>query len=228
MNSLAKLKECGQSIWFDYIRRDILDNGMLKDMIESDGIRGVTSNPTIFDKAISGSDLYDQSIRSFLEGHPHATLEGLYEYLVLEDIRQATDILSPVYRESAGKDGFVSLEVSPRLAWDTERTIEEARRLWQAASRPNLMIKVPATKEGIPAIEKLLSEGINVNITLMFSLDHYEAVSRAYLNALEKAPDPSGIASVASFGETCPSASPVEGCCGLYCPDKSMATRKPR
>ena len=188
----------GQSLWLDYIRRSLMESGELQRLVDEDALRGLTSNPAIFQKAIGGSDEYDDAIAAFLEEDPTMEANDIYERLAIEDIRRAADILRPVYDET-GYDGVVSLEVSPHLAHDTEGTIEEARRLWQAVSRPNLMIKVPATDEGIPAISQLLSEGINVNVTLMFSLDHYEKVAHAYLDGLRRADDPSGIVSVASF-----------------------------
>jgi len=191
-------REEGQSLWLDYIRRSLMSSGQLDRLIEEDALRGLTSNPAIFQKAIGGSDEYDDAIAAFLDEDPSMQPSEIYERLAIEDIRRAADILRPVYDET-GVDGVVSLEVSPHLAHDTGGTIEEARRLWDAVDRPNLMIKVPATDAGIPAIEQLLSEGINVNVTLMFSLDHYEKVAQAYLDGLRRADDPSGIVSVASF-----------------------------
>jgi len=188
----------GQSLWLDYIRRSLMSSGQLDRLVEEDALRGLTSNPAIFQKAIGGSTEYDDAIAAFLGEDPSLEAGDIYERLAIEDIRRAADILRPVYDET-GYDGVVSLEVSPHLAHDTEGTIEEARRLWEAVDRPNLMIKVPATDAGIPAIEQLLSEGINVNVTLMFSLDHYEKVAHAYLDGLRRADDPSGIVSVASF-----------------------------
>ncbi|WP_251941596.1 bifunctional transaldolase/phosoglucose isomerase [Salinibacter ruber] len=188
----------GQSLWLDYIRRSLMESGQLERLVEEDALRGLTSNPAIFEKAIGGSSEYDDAITAFLTEDPSMDAATIYERLAVEDIRRAADTLRPVYEET-GVDGVVSLEVSPHLAHDTEGTIEEARRLWNAVNRPNLMIKVPATDEGIPAIEQLLSEGINVNVTLMFSLGHYEKVAQAYLRGLRRADDPSGIVSVASF-----------------------------
>jgi len=187
----------GQSLWLDYIRRSLMESGQLQRLIDEDALRGLTSNPAIFQKAIGGSDEYDDDIASMLEADPSLDARALYERIAVEDIQRAADVLRPVYDET-GVDGVVSLEVDPHLARDTEGTIEEARRLWNAVDRPNLMIKVPATEAGIPAIEQLLSEGINVNVTLMFSLDHYEQVAQAYLRGLREADDPSGILSVAS------------------------------
>ena len=172
MNPLKQLAEQGQSIWLDYIRRNLIKSGELKRLVEEDGIRGVTSNPTIFDKAISGSTDYDDALRTLLAADPHAPVGNIYEPLAIEDIRAAADVLRPVYEKSQGEDGYVSLEVSPYLAHDTQRTINEAQRLRAAVNRPNLMIKVPATPAGIPAIEQLIAGGVNVNVTLMFSMDH--------------------------------------------------------
>ena len=198
MNKLQELTKLGQSIWLDYIRRSFIASGELKSLID-EGVRGVTSNPTIFEKAIAGSSDYDEQLAK-LAGN---TLDEMYEALVLEDIRRAAELLRPVWDSSAGADGYVSLEVSPELARDTEGTIEEARRLFKTLDKPNVMIKVPATKEGIPAIEALIAEGINVNATLIFSLHHYEAVAEAYLAGLEKLARSDGdlgrVASVASF-----------------------------
>ncbi len=199
MNPLLELKQLGQSVWLDYIRRNLITSGELQRLVEEDGLCGVTSNPTIFQKAIAGSDDYDEAIRALLTAEPHTDASALYEALAIEDIRMAADILRRVYEETDGRDGFVSLEVSPHLAHDTEGTIAEARRLWQAVDRPNLMIKVPATPEGIPAIEALIAEGININVTLIFSLAHYEAVAHAYIRGLARCPDPHRVASVASF-----------------------------
>lgn len=199
MNSLKQLAEQGQSIWLDYIRRDLIRSGELKRLVEEDGLRGVTSNPTIFDKAISGSTDYDMALRALLAGNLHAAVGELYDPLAIEDIQMAADVLRTVYDETHGDDGYVSLEVSPLLADDTERTISEAQRLKTAVDRPNVMIKVPATPAGLPAIEELIANGVNVNITLMFSMHHYEAVARAYIQGLERCGNPAGVASVASF-----------------------------
>ena len=196
MNPLKALwEEHGQAAWLDYIERDLLTSGGLEKLVVSDGIRGVTSNPSIFKAAITGSDSYD----AVLEAHSEASTTALYEALAITDIQMAADILAPVYESSAGTDGFVSLEVSPHLANDSIGTEAEAQRLWQAVHRPNLMIKVPATAAGIPAIENLIAAGINVNATLMFSLADYEAVATAFLRGLDRRSDPSGVASVASF-----------------------------
>lgn len=199
MNPLKVLQQQGQSVWLDYIRRTLMTSGELARLVEEDGLRGVTSNPAIFEKALAGSDDYDEALGSMLFDDGHPDPEALYEALAIEDIRMACDIMRPVHEETMGADGFVSLEVSPRLAHHTAATVREARRLWRAMDRPNLMVKVPATEEGIPAIETLIAECINVNVTLMFSLSHYEAVAQAYLSGLERSSDPGRVASVASF-----------------------------
>lgn len=199
MNRLRTLTEQGQAIWLDYIRRDVLENGTLARLISEDGLTGVTSNPAIFEQAIGGSDLYDDAIREALAEDSGLSTVQLYERLAVQDIQMAADLLAPIYRSTNGADGFVSLEVSPHLAADTDGTLQEARRLWKQVDRPNLMIKVPATAEGIPAVEELLAEGIHVNITLMFSLSHYEAVAQAYLRGVARSAQPQRSASVASF-----------------------------
>ena len=199
MNPLKELLRQGQSIWLDYIRRNLIRTGELKRMVEEDGICGVTSNPTIFEKAIAGSSDYDDALRELLAADPKIDVGKLYEALAIEDIRMAADILRPVYDETSGGDGYVSLEVSPHLAHDTKATIQEAKRLRAAVDRPNVMIKVPATPEGIPAIEELIGSGVNVNITLMFSMNHYDAVAGAYARGLERSAAPDKVASVASF-----------------------------
>ena len=199
MNPLRDLLGQGQSVWLDYIRRNLIRSGELKRLVEEDGVRGVTSNPTIFEKAIAGSTDYDEALAAMLARDPKAAVEKLYEQLAIEDIQMAADVLRPVFDETQGGDGYVSLEVSPHLANDTQRTISEAKRLKAAVNRPNLMIKVPATPAGIPAIEALIADGVSVNVTLMFSMSHYEAVARAYINGLERCAEPSKVASVASF-----------------------------
>ena len=199
MNRLRTLTELGQAIWLDYIRRDILENGELERLISEDGVTGVTSNPAIFQKAIGESDLYDRDIREVLENEAEISTAALYERLAFRDIQMAADLLRPVFDVTDGGDGFVSLEVSPHLAHDTDGTLAEARRFWVAVDRPNLMIKVPATSEGVLAVETLLAEGIHVNITLMFSLAHYDAVASAYLRGVGRAEQPQRSASVASF-----------------------------
>jgi transaldolase len=200
MNPLKALwEDHGQAVWLDYIERDLLTGGGLARLVKDDGVRGVTSNPSIFKAAITGSDSYDADIDAFLATRPDATTTELYEALAIKDIQMAADVLEQVWRTAEGADGFVSLEVSPHLADDTAGTVAEAHRLWRFVDRPNLMIKVPATSAGIPAIEDLIAAGINVNATLMFSLADYEAVATAYLRGLERRTDPAGVASVASF-----------------------------
>jgi transaldolase/glucose-6-phosphate isomerase len=200
-NPLKGLLDYGQSPWMDYIRRDLLTGGGLKKMIDEDGLRGQTSNPTIFEKAITGSDLY----KDILESPDAKKLDakGIYEKIAIRDVQDACDIFKPVYLETKRRDGYVSLEVSPYLGNDTQGTVDEARRLWKAVGRENLMVKVPATPEGIPAIRQLLEEGININITLLFAQSAYEKVAEAYQAALEaraaKGQDISHMASVASF-----------------------------
>lgn len=184
MSRLKAIPDLGQSIWLDYIRRDLVDGGGLVKLIAEDGLRGLTSNPAIFEKAIAGSSLYDAS----LAGHVRAgqqSPEQLAEVLAVEDIRMAADVFWPVYQATQGLDGYVSLEVSPHLASNTERTLEEARRLWRTVGRPNLMIKVPGTAAGVPVIRSLITEGINVNVTLLFSREAAAAVAEAYLQGLE-------------------------------------------
>jgi len=198
---LLKLQTFGQSIWLDFLRRGMISSGEIKKLIDEDGLRGITSNPSIFEKAIGGSHDYDESIRVLaLSGK---SVDEIYRTLTVDDVQQAADLLHPVYDRLGGRDGFVSLEVSPHLAHDTERTIAEARELWAAVARPNIMIKVPATKEGLPAIEQLLAEGINVNVTLLFSIDRYRQVIEAFVSGLEmravSGQALSTLASVASF-----------------------------
>jgi transaldolase len=182
MNPLVELHAYGQSFWYDNIRRKFLTDGAIQAMIDNDGLRGMTSNPTIFEGAIVSSDDYDDQIAE-VAGYG-AGIEDIYEALALADIRAACDLFAPLYKASAGGDGFVSLEVSPHLAHDTDGTLRDARRLHKAVGRPNVMIKVPATPEGIPAIRQLIGEGINVNVTLMFNMAHYEAVAKAYIDGL--------------------------------------------
>jgi len=200
-NPLKALLAYGQSPWMDYIRRDLLTSGSLKKYIDNDGLRGMTSNPSIFEKAITGSNLYSDILSS-----PDAKkldAKGLFEKIAIRDVQDACDIFKPVYAETKRRDGYVSLEVSPYLANDTQGTIDEARRLWKLVGRPNVMIKIPATPEGIPAIRQTLEDGLNINITLLFAQSAYEQVAEAFLAALEaraaKGQDISQIASVASF-----------------------------
>ncbi len=201
-NPLKDLLKFGQSVWLDYIRRDLITSGELKRLIEEDGLRGMTSNPAIFEKAIVGSKDY-ANLLDTLKGRKDLDAKGKFEVIAIRDIQDATDLLRPVYDNSKWHDGYVSLEVSPHLAHDTQGTLEEARRLWKAVNRPNLMIKVPGTKEGIPAFEQLISEGININVTLLFSQEVYQQVAEAFIRGLEKfaasGGDVSRIASVASF-----------------------------
>lgn len=200
-NPLKGLAEFGQSAWLDYIRRSLITSGELKRLVAEDGLRGVTSNPSIFEKAIVGSTEYEAVIES--PDSAKLDAKALYEKLAIKDVQDAADILAPVWQESRYRDGYVSLEVSPLLAHDTAGTIEEARRLWKAVDRANLMVKVPATPEGIPAIRQLISEGINVNVTLLFSRNAYEQVAQAYIEGVAaraaSGGDVSRVASVASF-----------------------------
>jgi transaldolase/glucose-6-phosphate isomerase len=202
MNRIFKLQEHGQAVWLDFLARNFILDGELKALIETDGIRGVTSNPSIFEKAIGGSDEYDATFAALLKQRDRPVSE-LYEAVAVEDIQRAADVLRPVYDRLQGHDGYVSLEVSPYLARDTAGTIAEAERLWRDVGRDNLMIKVPGTAEGLPAIERLISQGINVNITLLFSQARYAEVLEAYLSGLERWVAGGGnaarIASVASF-----------------------------
>lgn len=202
MNPLIALHTLGQSFWYDNIRRRYLHDGTLQRLIDADGLRGMTSNPSIFEKAIGESADYDDQLRELAAaGVVDAT--AVYEALALDDIRAACDLFAPLYAASAGKDGYVSLEVSPRLAHDTAGTLAEARRLFAAVDRPNCMIKVPATPAGIAAVRQLLGEGININVTLMFNMAHYHAVAQAYLDGVTAwaaaGGDPARVASVASF-----------------------------
>ena len=202
INPLVELHKHGQSIWFDYIRRSLITSGELKRLIDEDGLKGVTSNPAIFEKAITGSSDYTEALDE-LRQQEDLTVMQVYESLAIRDIQDAADVLQPVYETTRRRDGYVSLEVSPFLANDTEGTIAEARRLWAAVSRPNVMIKVPGTSAGLPAIEQLIREGININVTLLFSCGVYEKVARAYIAGLKKRAaaggDVSHVASVASF-----------------------------
>lgn len=202
MNPLLVLQEYGQSVWLDYIRRSLITGGELHRLMDEDGLRGLTSNPAIFEKAITGSTDYTDALKA-LEPQVGLDAKSLYEQLAIRDIQDAADVMRPVYEKAKGRDGFVSLEVSPYLARDTQGTIEEARRLWKAVTRDNVMIKVPATPEGLPAIRQLINEGINVNVTLLFSREAYERVVEAYISGLEqlriKGGDVSKVASVASF-----------------------------
>lgn len=200
-NPLVGLAQLGQSIWLDYIDRRILDDGTLAGLIEHDRLAGLTSNPAIFEKAIANGRHYAEAIARLRDRH--AEREAIYEDLVLADIGRAADSFRPVYDASEGQDGYVSIEVSPLLARDTEATITEARELWQRLERPNIMIKVPGTVQGLPAVRQLLIDGINVNVTLLFSVGRYLEVLRTFMDALQQRRDDrlplNGVASVASF-----------------------------
>jgi transaldolase len=200
-NHLLEIKEYGQSIWMDNLTRDLVQSGELKDLVENKGICGITSNPAIFEKAINGNVIYDADIEAGIRaGSP---IYKIYESLVFKDIRDACDILRPVYDASEGLDGYVSIEVPPTIAHDTQATINEARRYYQEIGRDNVMIKIPGTNEGLPAVEQVISEGINVNVTLLFSVQSYIETAWAYIRGLEKraaeGKDISKISSVASF-----------------------------
>ena len=201
-NPLKALNRFGQSIWLDYIRRDLMLTGELARLIDEDGLRGMTSNPAIFEKAIAGSADYTQALLDLAKrGDLNAT--GIYERLAIRDIQDAADALRRVYDQTKRRDGYVSLEVSPYLAHKTRETVDEAVRLWKAVARENVMIKVPGTPEGIPAIQELIGRGLNINVTLLFAQDVYERVAEAYIAGLEDlvktGGDPSRVASVASF-----------------------------
>ncbi len=200
-NPLVELQKFGQSVWYDNIRRGFITSGELQKMVDDDGLLGITSNPAIFEKAITGSTDYDAVTEAFVRQGKSA--QAIYEALAIEDIQLAADVMLPIYEQTDGRDGYVSLEVSPHLAHHTENTIAEARRLHDAVTRDNVMIKVPATPAGIPAIEHLIGAGMNINVTLIFSLEVYEAVVNAYISGLEKLAtaggDVSKVSSVASF-----------------------------
>jgi transaldolase/glucose-6-phosphate isomerase len=202
MNALKQLETRGQSPWLDYLKRSLIHNGELERLIERDGVKGVTSNPSIFEQAIGHSDEYADAIRQFL-GEGAAPAAEIYEHLAISDIRAAADVLRPVHQRTRGRDGYVSLECSPYLAHDAEATVAEALRLWEAVARPNLMVKVPATPAGLPAIRRLIAGGLNINVTLLFSVEAYEQTAEAYIAGLEArlqaGGDVSSIASVASF-----------------------------
>lgn len=182
-NKIKQIQDFGQSIWLDFFDRQIMDSGILKKMIAEDGISGVTSNPSIFEKAISSSSDYDEDIRSLFQ--TKRGFDVVFFSLAVKDIKRAADLFKPVYKKTNGSDGFVSIEVSPHLAHDTEGTITQARELWRAINRKNVMIKIPATAAGLPAIRQCISEGININITLLFGLPRYEEVIEAYISGLE-------------------------------------------
>lgn len=200
-NHLLEIKQYGQSIWMDNLSRDLIQSGELKQMVETRGIAGITSNPAIFQKAIAGNAIYDQAIEA--EIRANKSVQEIYESLVFDDIRNACDILMPVYEQTNGLDGYVSIEVPPSIAHDTEKTIQEAKRYYAQIERPNVMIKIPGTLAGLPAVEAVIAAGINVNVTLLFSVDSYVNCAESYIKGLEarvaKGEDISKIASVASF-----------------------------
>ncbi|MEB3278401.1 MAG: transaldolase [Lyngbya sp.] len=200
-NHLSEIRQYDQSIWMDYLNRSLIESGDLEDLIKNLNIRGVTSNPAIFKASIIGNESYDADIKAGIE--KNQSVEEICTNLIFDDIRQACDIFRPIYDETQGLDGYVSIEIPPALARDTEKTISEARRYFNEINRPNVMIKIPGTPEGIPAVEQAISEGINVNITLLFSVDSYLAAAQAYIRGLEtrlKNNQPiDSIASVASF-----------------------------
>ena len=201
-NPLVGLKEIGQSVWLDNLSRKLIRSGELKRLIDQDGLSGITSNPTIFQKAISGSTDYDSSLRRMTDKGVKDEKE-LFLGLAMEDVSDTADLLWPTYQSANGQDGFVSIEVSPDLAYDTPATISEARRLFSSLGKKNILVKVPGTKQGVPAIEQLTSEGVNVNVTLLFSTERYEEIAEAYLKGLERRVSQGQpiheIASVASF-----------------------------
>jgi transaldolase len=200
-NPLKELNACGQSVWNDFIQRSFVKGGGLKKLVDEDGISGVTSNPTIFQKAIGSSSDYDEDLRVYAADGEDA--EGIFKRLASNDIGMGADILRPTYDRTSSQDGYISIEVSPDAAHDTQKTLDDAHFFWETIKRPNIMIKVPATPEGIPAIEQLISEGINVNITLIFAVEVYQEVMEAYVRGLERRVESGGsidrIASVASF-----------------------------
>ncbi len=201
-NALVDLLKFGQSVWLDYIRRDLITTGELKRLIDEDGLRGMTSNPTIFEKAISAGSYYSDLLKTLKE-KANLDAKGRFEALEIRDIQDAADILRPVFASTKGRDGYVSIEVSPYLARDTQGTISEARALWKAVGRENIMVKVPGTAEGLPAFQQLISEGININVTLLFSQVMYQNIAEAYIIGLEQLAAQGGdvakMASVASF-----------------------------
>jgi transaldolase len=200
-NPLRDLEALGQSVWLDDIDREHLRSGLFKRLIEEDGLSGATGNPTIFEHSIDHGTAYDEQMRQLIAAGKEA--QTIYELLAMTDVRQVADLLRPTYERTAGQDGLVSIEVSPYLAQDTEGTLAEVRRFWQTIERPNLMVKIPSTPAGVPAIRQALAEGININITLIFSIENYRQVAEAYLGALEErvaaGQEISRLASVASF-----------------------------
>jgi transaldolase/glucose-6-phosphate isomerase len=200
---LEQLRASGQAPWLDFVDRKFLNEGGLQKLVAEDGVTGVTSNPSIFEKAMGQGEAYDAQFQSFVEANAGASVTDTYEALAISDIQAAADTLLPVYEKTGGQDGYVSLEVSPNLANGTEETIEEARRLWKQVDKPNLMVKVPGTKAGAPAIRQLIEDGLSINVTLLFSNEAYVAVAMAYVEGLEaraaKGEKIDRIASVASF-----------------------------
>src|SRR3954453_3888148 len=197
---LARITELGTSIWLDQIRLNLIESGELERLVKYESLRGVTSNPAIFEKAILGSDDYDHLIEE--DAHNGLEARAIYEHVAVKTVQDACDVLRPVWDESQGADGFVSIEVEPDIAFDTDKTIESARHYWKAVDRPNVMVKIPGTTEGTPAIEQCLYEGLNINVTLLFSVEAYAQVAEAYLKALERRKDEGkdmGPQSVASF-----------------------------
>ena len=202
MNPLVELESAGQSPWLDDLHRDLVRKGDLKRMIEEQGLKGMTSNPSIFEKSIGETDEYKDELQSLLSKGKLDDM-GIYESLAIEDIQGACDVFRPTYEKAGRNDGFVSLEVSPTLANETEKTVADAQRLWKTVNRENLMVKVPGTKAGVPAVKQLIGEGISINVTLLFSIEAYEDIVEAYMSGLEhlvkSGGDPSRVASVASF-----------------------------
>lgn len=203
MNSLKQLEIFEQSVWYDNITRSLLSGGALQRMIAEDGLKGITSNPSIFEKAIAGSSDYHDAILKVVMQHRHISPEQVFYYLAVQDIQDACDAFKQVYQLSQWQEGYVSLEVSPTLAHDTQGTVKQARELFSRVNRPNLMIKVPATQAGVPAVEQLIAEGVNVNATLLFSIDRYKEIAQAFIAGLkyrvQKGRTVHGMASVASF-----------------------------
>ncbi|HCV42746.1 MAG TPA: transaldolase [Bacteroidetes bacterium] len=185
MNNLQKLEQLGQSIWYDNISRGVILKGELKKMVD-EGCLGVTSNPTIFDKAISGSAEYDSQIKELVGANPHVDAAQMIQSLMVKDIQMACDVLKTVFDRTKGRDGYVSIEVTPGKARDTQATMEEVRELWTKVNRKNLMVKIPATNEGLPAVEQMIYEGKNINVTLIFSVERYRQVANAYVAGLER------------------------------------------
>jgi transaldolase/glucose-6-phosphate isomerase len=198
---VSQLHRFGQSPWLDFISRQLIQSGELRRLVDDDGLGGVTSNPSIFEKAVGAGDAYDEQVVALAQHGLDAS--SIFDRLAIDDVRAACDVLAPTYLGSGGEDGFVSIEVTPAAAFDTERSVEEAHRLFAAVDRPNVMVKIPGTREGVPAIRRCLEDGININITLLFSMAQYEAVAQAYMDAMEarlqKDQTVRAVSSVASF-----------------------------